>query len=202
MITVLPPAINEPVLESCIWPSAGIPLGTNGVVAVTVRGGNTARSVHFNVKKAGTPCAVSASVSVPGDLATQIYNVVVPASACLAAKGTYSMSIEMVIEAGVSPAVCTGAFLVGLRAAAAWGSKPGDPKWDPKYDLDKDGIISVNDVALFRISCPDVCNIEKLMEVYHTKVGDARYDPVYDFNEDGVINIFDSTLLGTNCAGE
>ena len=195
MITVLPPAVTEPTLEACTWPSAGIPQGTDGVVAVSVRGGNTARSVTFNVKKAGAQCSVSASVYIPGDLAIHIYNVVVPAAACLGAQGTYSMSVQMIIE-GVSLA-CTGAFLRGLNDAI--GSRPGDANWNAIYDLDKDGLISNNDAALFRTTCPNVCDLAKFQAAWGSVIGDSNYDPVYDFNQDGVIDISDASIRVLVC---
>ena len=195
-ITVLPPAVTEPTLESCVWPTAGIPLGTNGVVAVTVRGGNTARNVHFNTKIYGAICATSSSVPVSGDMAPHVYNVVVPASACLRIAGTHSMSVEMVIE-GAAAVPCTGAFVWGLDVA--YGSRPGDPKWDAKYDLNKDNVIDRKDFDVFRTICPDFCNYAKFSAAYGSRIGDPNYDPVYDFNEDGVIDIDDFTVYAAYC---
>ena len=195
-ITVLPPAVTEPVLESCTWPSAGIPLGTNGVVAVTVRGGNTARNVHFNTKIYGAICATSSSVPVSGDMAPHVYNVEVPASACLRMAGTLSLSVEMIVE-GAAEITCTNAFIRGL--SNAMDAIPGDPNWDAKYDLDKDNLINLNDAVLFRSACPDLCNYEKFTAAYGSRVGDANYDPVYDFNEDGVIDYDDFSIFSPVC---
>lgn len=34
------------------------------------------------------------------------------------------------------------------RIAAAYGSRPGDPKWDPECDLNGDGIINIFDIVI------------------------------------------------------
>lgn len=50
------------------------------------------------------------------------------------------------------------------------------------YDLNKDGIIDMKDVAIFA-------------SAWQAKTGDANFNPNCDFNKDGIINIKDASLL-------
>jgi len=111
--------------------------------------------------------------------------------------GLAILTAALLLRQKAAPSQCTGAFLAGLNGAI--GSIPGDTKWDPKYDLDKDGLISNNDAALFKTTCPNVCDLAKMQAAWGSVIGDPNYDPVYDFNQDGVIDISDASIRVLVC---
>ena len=111
--------------------------------------------------------------------------------------GLAILATVLLLRQKAAPAQCTGFFLVGLNEAI--GSRPGYPKWDAKYDIDKDNVISAADAALFRTTCPDVCDYAKFSAAYNSVMGDPNYDPKYDFNMDGRIDYDDFGWFGEVC---
>ena len=108
--------------------------------------------------------------------------------------------------------------------AKAFGSKPGDPNWNPNVDFKQDNVIDNYDVEIFKFSyglgveCGDLitpvllfkmgdlnsdCKIDgaDLFFVAHafgSKPGDPNWNPNVDFKQDNVIDNYDVEIFKFN----
>ena len=69
---------------------------------------------------------------------------------------------------------------VNLSALAA--AAPVNPVWDPRFDVNGDGVI-------------DMIDLQLVAAHFMVRRGDSRYVAAYDFNADGIINLKDLVLM-------
>ena len=74
-----------------------------------------------------------------------------------------------------------------------FGQNAGSADWDPRADLNGDGIINVRDKVVLR-------NLERkelVGQQFGKTASDSDFNPQADLNKDGVVNILDK-VLGRN----
>jgi len=108
--------------------------------------------------------------------------------------------------------------------AHAFGSKPGDPNWNPNVDFKQDNIIDNYDVEIFKfnynldVKCGDLitpallsqmgdlnsdCKIDSfdlaiVGKAFGSKPGDPNWNPNVDFKQDNVIDNYDVEIFKFN----
>lgn len=182
--------------------SAAIAVACLSGAAVSLAAGEGVRTFGGGGKRGSSTSGASASTSKPASLG--------------GSKGVISFGkdpmpvIQGVQKAEIAPPPSPTVEDIFAKLLAAMGAEPGDEKWNPAYDLNKNGLIDADDLNFFLSelskikagqATPQDAQLAKLQEALGSKVGDALYDPVLDMNSDGVINTIDLNLFMAQAGG-